>query len=290
MNLYKTSSYIWNHPLNRKDRLAAISRFVKWQLASRVLGQPVLLPFIDDTVLLIEPGMAGATGNWYCGLHEYWEMSFVLKFLRSGDLFVDVGANVGSYTVLASGAVGAHTVALEPVPSSFSRLEKNIRVNGISRLVQAHCVGASDVSGRLPFSIDQDATNRVLSAEDPSATFLPVVPIDELLRREKPTFIKMDLEGHELSALKGAERTLQNQSLAGLLIETNQNGGRHGLHQGDVVAFLRKHGFQPYVFRPETLSLVCGTGDNNTLFLRNTTLTQHRLASAPSFQLSNARI
>lgn len=47
--------------------------------------------------------MTGATGNWYCGLQEYEDMSFVLHALRPGDLFVDVGANIGSYSILAAG-------------------------------------------------------------------------------------------------------------------------------------------------------------------------------------------
>jgi hypothetical protein len=55
-------------------------------------------------------GMTGATGNLYVGLHEFEEMAFLLHFLRPGDLFADVGANVGSYTILAAVAVerGTH--------------------------------------------------------------------------------------------------------------------------------------------------------------------------------------
>ena len=45
--------------------------------------------------------MHGVTGNVYCGLHDFAEMSFMLHLLRAGDLFADIGANVGSYTVLA---------------------------------------------------------------------------------------------------------------------------------------------------------------------------------------------
>ena len=51
--------------------------------------------------------MIGATGNLFCGLHEIEDMGFVLHFLRSDDIFLDVGVNVGTYTVLAAGVAGS---------------------------------------------------------------------------------------------------------------------------------------------------------------------------------------
>jgi hypothetical protein len=70
-----------------------------------VLGEPVAMPYVNETRLLVKPGMAGATGNVYAGLHEYEDMAFVLHALRPSSRFVDVGANVGTYTVLAGGGV-----------------------------------------------------------------------------------------------------------------------------------------------------------------------------------------
>ena len=73
--------------------------------------------------------MTGATGNIYAGLHEFNDMAFCLHLLRSGDLFVDVGANIGSYTVLASKVAGANSITLEPVPQTFERLKRNVNIN-----------------------------------------------------------------------------------------------------------------------------------------------------------------
>ena len=93
---------------------------LRWQVGSRLLPLGSTLPYVGDTRLFVTRGMTGATGNWYCGLHEVDEMGFVLHALRPGDLFVDVGANIGSYTVLAAGAVGADAIAVEPVPTTFT--------------------------------------------------------------------------------------------------------------------------------------------------------------------------
>ncbi len=84
MGLLNTYRFIANHPLTRDHKIHAMSRWLRWQFGSRVLGWPVVVPFVGDTRLLARPGMTGATGNIYCGLHEFEDMAFVLHFLRSG--------------------------------------------------------------------------------------------------------------------------------------------------------------------------------------------------------------
>jgi FkbM family methyltransferase len=105
----------------------------------------MLVPFVDATRIFVGAGHTGANGNYYWGLHEFADMAFVLHYLRPDDLFVDVGANVGSYTLLASGAVGARTIAFEPVPQTLARLRANCDANGLGTRVdvRAVCVGAS---------------------------------------------------------------------------------------------------------------------------------------------------
>src|ERR1700737_3441722 len=129
MGLLHTIAFIVRHPLNERRRLEALLRFCRWQVASRLAPGPVIVNFVDNVKLVLSPGRTGATMNFYTGLQEYDDMAFLLHTLRSEDLFVDVGANVGSYTLLAAGAVGARCVSLEPVPLAFGRLLENIRLN-----------------------------------------------------------------------------------------------------------------------------------------------------------------
>ena len=99
-NLFK---FVWGHPLNHNGRWESLLRVFRWQLGSRLLPGLIALPFVEDTYIFARRGMTGATGNWYCGLHELQDMAFVLHLLRADDHFVDIGANIGSYTVLAGG-------------------------------------------------------------------------------------------------------------------------------------------------------------------------------------------
>ena len=74
--------YVWNHPLNANGKVAALWRVFPWQIASRLMPGPIALPYADGTFLFASRGMTGATGNWYCGLHEVDEMAFVLHLLH----------------------------------------------------------------------------------------------------------------------------------------------------------------------------------------------------------------
>ena len=118
MSILNSLASITRHPLTRNARLATLVRWLRWQVGSRLLPGPVVVPFVNNTSLIVRPGMTGATGNVYCGLHEFEDMALVLHALRSRDLFVDIGANVGSYTVLGGGqparVASASNPSLEP--------------------------------------------------------------------------------------------------------------------------------------------------------------------------------
>ena len=105
--ILNTLRHILTHPLNRESRLESMIRYFRWQIGSRLVHAPIVVPFVNDAHLLVETGLCGATGNIYTGLHEFVEMAFALHLLRPNDLFVDVGSNVGSYVVLASAGIGS---------------------------------------------------------------------------------------------------------------------------------------------------------------------------------------
>src|SRR5688572_299749 len=93
--------FIWNHPLASRNKALAFWKFSAWQFRQLFMPGSVLVPFVEQSRLLVTKGMKGATGNIYNGLVEFEDMAFILHVLRPGDSFADVGANVGAYTILA---------------------------------------------------------------------------------------------------------------------------------------------------------------------------------------------
>jgi len=101
--LVKILKSILNHPFNKEQKTKSVIRFLKWQISASLNKYTVIYPVTKNAVMIAEKGMTGITGCIYSGLLEFEEMMFALHFLRADDLFVDVGANVGIYTILASG-------------------------------------------------------------------------------------------------------------------------------------------------------------------------------------------
>lgn len=207
MSLFSTVKFIASHPLNSGQQVGALSRFFKWQVVSRLFPHPIVYRWVDESKIIIYPGDTGLTGNLYCGLHEFTDMAYLLHVTTAEDLFIDIGANVGSYTVLACAVRGAKGYCFEPVPSTYERLMDNIRINNLSERVVALNLGLADREGELVFTADENCTNHVVTSTSNDATTntikVNVLPLDEVLQDEAPSIIKIDVEGFEKLVLDG---------------------------------------------------------------------------------------
>lgn len=292
MQLLRLLYYVWCHRLNAGGRFRAIGRVLRWQVASRLLAGPLAFPFVEDTLLFASHGMTGATGNWYCGLHEAEEMGFILHFLRPDDLFLDVGANIGSYTVMVAGAVGARVISVEPIPATFSNLQRNVLLNGLTDHVEPHCVGLSSERSELRFTQDQDTVNHVMAEGEYSrAIRVPVVSMDELLAGRVPSIIKIDVEGHELAVLKGARSTLSDPGVAAVVMEINGSGARYGVSDAELLAMMRGYGFVPCGYDPFARRLRdWDHSSGNAIFVRDRNMVEARVIQAKRYRLINGMI
>lgn len=227
--------------------------------------------------------MTGATGNVYVGLHEFADMALTLHFLRPEDMFVDIGANIGSYTILASGAIGARTISFEPVPVTFERLQRNIRFNQLDSKVEARRTAVGAEPGEILFTADTDTTNQVAPPNYRGATVrVPVGPADELLRSHQNQTVQMwkvDVEGYETEVLRGAEHSLANPLLKVVLLE----GGTP-----EIMGVMQRHGFQRATYEAFTRKLEFidqAVHSGNFLWVRDPDFVAERVRTAPAFQV-----
>jgi FkbM family methyltransferase len=263
-SFFRTWRFIKSHPLASHNKVEALGRWVSWQIGSRILKSPVVMPFVEDAVLVVEPGMTGATGNIYCGLHEFADMAFVLHVLRPDDLFLDLGANIGSYTVLAGKVAGAHCLTLEPVPETFGWLQRNLRVNDLGSRVQALQCAAGGDTASLCFSADQDTTNRVVDESYPGKKInVPVQKLDDLLAQRTALVWKVDVEGFEQQVLSGASQALGHPDLKAVLLEGNDP---------EIAVKMTAAGFERATYHPFTREILAGNSaetKNNHLWIRD---------------------
>ncbi|HEX4303165.1 MAG TPA: FkbM family methyltransferase [Rhizomicrobium sp.] len=272
--MLSTVQFISNHPLRRQQALRGLGAYLKWQIASRLTAETEFA-WVDGAKLIARRGMTSVTGNIYCGLYEFTEMAFLLHVLRPGQLFLDIGANIGSFTVLASKVCGARSVSFEPDQDTAKNLRRNIALNGIESLVTVEeaALGAED--GVANFSVGRDTVNHVV--DDPSVPVRRVVlkRLDGVAAARAPTLIKIDVEGYEEQVLAGAGEILSSPSLLAVQSELNSPA---------VQQAFESRGFRQMYYDPFGRKLSAaplGYQSWNALFVRDADAVARLVASAP---------
>lgn len=236
--------------------------------------------------------MTGATGNLYCGLHEFQDMSFLLHFLRKEDLFVDIGANVGSYTILAGAHVEANTISFEPVPATYQWLLDNVIINKMQSRVTTINAAVGANPGTVRFTSMLDTVNHVATMEEKSFIEVPIDSLGNFLEDQSPRLMKIDVEGFETEVIHGAEMILRNQELKAIIIELNGSGSRYGYDEGKIIEKLNEHGFIQVSYDPLRRRLYKDEshGQHNSIFVRDFEFIIDRLKSSPKFRILNKEL
>lgn len=295
MKLIWTLKWILNSPLNKHRKLKSFWIFFKWQLVSRFFHDVYKFDWVFPAKMYVNKSETSVTGNLYCGLMEFEEMSFLLHYLHSEDLFVDVGANSGSYTILASAVRGCSVISFEPVHDSYIRMLKNVELNQVHHLVDLRNKAIGAEVGRTLITSNFDSMNRILvnNVSNKDAISVEISTLNREIRRI-PKIIKIDVEGFESQVLAGASDLLKNESLQAIIIELNGSGRNYGFNDSTIADTLVKSGFKAVSYDPWSRNLRILDIDfnkfGNTIFVRNLDSSGSVLLNADKFKIFNLLI
>jgi FkbM family methyltransferase len=294
IRILKTINAFLSHPLGRRDKMGTLLRMLRWQIGSRILNTPVVVPFVNSTRLLARTGMHSATGNIYVGLMEFEDMAFVLHFMKTGDMFYDVGANIGVYSILAASR-GATVLAIEPIQSTYESLLDNIFLNRFSEKIDVRNCGVGKEFSEELFTITEDSQNHILGRDERNINAVTIVvdKLDQIAKGKSATMIKIDVEGFEWAVIQGAEEQLEKKEVQAVLIELSSLGNRYGFKKDDVHKRLLSYGFIPARYDPfirKLIPLSSYQNSGNTLYIRNLKNLEKRLSESPSFSWQKFRI
>ena len=284
--LYQVIFFITQHPLNENHKLQAFTNFIKWQIAIRILQKKVIVPWVEDSVFICGLGETGLTGNLYTGFMEYEDMIFLLHALQPTETFVDVGANIGAYTILASKVVKANSIAFEPLNTTAERLKDQIQINRINTAVDIRNIGLGDKEDYLFFTNDKDTVNKIsLAGKVENTTMVKVSKLDVELAKDKQYFFKIDVEGFEYNVLEGASEILSNNNVSAVIIELNDSGEEFGHSNEDIHKKLLFFGFIAVAYEPQARNLTklksYNKNGGNTIYVKDFALISERCKSAP---------
>jgi len=162
---------------------------------------------------------------YYWDCWEPNETYVIRRLLREGDVFVDVGANIGYFTLLASKIVGedGKIISFEPVPATAAKLRENVRLNGAGNVL-IHDKAVTDKPGLVKIGktvkVGLGMSTIRVSGMMREVWEVPAVRLDQILADERPIrLVKIDVEGAELLAIKGYVEYLKSDMAPSVLCE-----------------------------------------------------------------------
>ncbi len=188
-----------------------------------------------------------ATNEFY----EPTETEFLKKHLKKNSVFIDIGANIGYYSLLSARQVGSRgkVYAFEPDPDNFRLLEKNIQQNGYLNVVLTNfAVSDHPSSARLYRSKTNYGDHRIYDSEDQRESIaILATSLDDYFEKldKRVHFIKMDIQGAEAKALEGMRKLVKANRRLTLIAEfCGKNLKKCGSDPGLFLSTLLKLGFK----------------------------------------------
>lgn len=197
---------------------------------------------------------------------EAAELAWARATLPAGGVFVDVGANIGAFSInLLRGTTGTRGVALEPVARTFDSLASNTARNGLAdRLTTTHAAVGSE-AGEVLMTSGLNAANhvvpRVRSTPSAGEERVRQVTLDDVvagMATDRVDLLKLDVEGFELNVLAGAEATLARHAPYVLMEVETEWASRYDYDPRRIFDLMDAHGYEHLVFAGE---LRPGSGD-----------------------------
>ncbi len=190
-------------------------------------------------------------GIWRSGWYEPDTVNAISSLLRPGMTFFDVGANMGQYTLLAAG-LGCKTHSFEPAPAMMEFLAANVKP--VEDRVQLNACGLGDSEDLVTLHMAKPHNVGSTSfRSDPTfasgQTFqVSCTTLDKYVEKNsiaRVDVIKIDVEGAELSVLKGAEKVLSGPNRPAIVLEYEESAQqRFGSSCAELTSFLKAHGYE----------------------------------------------
>ena len=212
---------------------------------------------INGCKMIVDPYDAVGGKIYRDGQFEPETVEFVYDNLKEGMTFIDIGANIGQYTLLAASIVGdsGKVISVEAAPYTYTILNKNISLNNLSNVV-SHNVAVSNSKGFTTFHLGHYGNSGASSLKPTINTGVREIKVKTntldnlLIGLDKTDIMKIDVEGAELMVLNGGKTILKNFKPMLILEFSDENfTGEFGVSTTDLVALLKELNYVVYIIK-----------------------------------------
>lgn len=241
------------------DSARTIKGWCRWWKYLR-MKQPVVMNWIEGLKLRVYPGNEVFRALFVRGVYDPNLIVTVNTLLHKGGTFIDVGANMGYFSLLASKVVGedGRILAIEPSSRDFTRLVDNVNINRLENITPCR-IAISDKKGMTKLSVaceERSSLNTLGTSfgfkgiEKVAVEDVNTDTIDAIVEKEgikSVDVLKIDIEGSEMVALRGAKNTIEKFRPV-ILLGTNEGAlSACGVEIKDLKALLKELRYKSYV-------------------------------------------
>jgi FkbM family methyltransferase len=208
---------ILREPLNKGRKLKYLGNYLKWNIFYKYRNRKWIIEFDNGLKSYVYPFPDHDSGeaNIYLKNVDYTDIQFIRKHLQKEDTIIDAGCNVGNRTLALADLIDG-ALLIDAGKAAVNRAKENIALNNLdpSKFKVIHCA-VGEENGTVSFTDVGGAStkNKIIDNGQSSAVVkVPVSRIDDIANEMgiKPAFIKLDVEGYDFAALKGASALLRS--------------------------------------------------------------------------------
>ena len=243
---------VYSHPNNQGKIFLTTLRLIWWMINRHFLKLNVIVEMLPGAKLICDPKSSYGSLVFYNSLPEYAEQMFMYQYVQANDKVVDVGAHIGSETVLlGSKLTGGRMYSFEPTPSVKPLLVANIGINNLHDRVVVEDMAVSDHVGSTKFYLSTESeVNSLHNHEGSKAISIKTTTLDSYAKKLKIDHIhvlKIDVEGHELAVISGSKSLLSKNNIDVIVFEVNDQSG--SCYQANLKAreLLTRSGYKLYL-------------------------------------------
>lgn len=224
--------------LNSRLGIGGAARMAEWAVRKYLFRQHYHVARVNDYKMYLDLRVAGVSRPLAVyGTREEDKTAILKNELKPGMIHVDLGANIGYYALMAAKIVGpaGRVLCLEPDPRNLELLRRNVELNGFTAPIEICAVAASDHPGTATmYQAHASNLNTLVAPQERQQAADPVeckvsvktVTLDDFMDQRGGilNFLRMDIEGFEVDALRGGLRTLERSPApCKILLETHPN-------------------------------------------------------------------
>jgi FkbM family methyltransferase len=264
--IHQRTASVYNEIHNELRQIRLQLDFVRTRLGCYV-GDGIALTYLaDETPLFINANDMGGPFNLLNGgRYEEENVEALLSFVGEDTVFIDIGANIGLYTLIVGRRVfpNGKIYSFEPNPRLYELLSRNVYVNGLSEIIQCFPLGLSDRNCRATFQYPKghlggghiDSPGSVAGH---IAVEAEIRRLDDLLGDDfRCDLVKIDVEGHEAKVLEGMKGIVENSPSIKILFEKLVS---NGAADTAIESYFSELGFELYGVQPDVSLVALGAG------------------------------